>query len=162
MKSSSIAALLLCAAAFGQSGTPTGPSLIYSTFVSGGNQQAQTVAVDASGNVFVGAYHLLNKYDPSGNLLFSTNVAAGLNIYAIALDGAGNVYVSDENSASIDKFVPSGGSYTETNVAGGMYGAYLALDSHGNLAVATENNLDLIDLNYANFEIGRASCRERV
>jgi sugar lactone lactonase YvrE len=79
------------------------------------------VAVDSSGNVYVGDYlnHLIRKITPSGNvttlagttgIIGSTN-GLGTNAkfnrpLGIAVDSSGNVYVCDENNHLIRKMTP--------------------------------------------------------
>ena len=63
----------------------------------------------------------------------------------IALDGAGNIYISDTNNYRILKETPSASGYTESTVAG--FTPYqveaVAVDVSGNVYVISGNNLYL-------------------
>jgi len=79
-------------------------------FFDGGlNDSGTSVVVDSSGNVYVGGAmtvqrpsaidsydYLIVKYNPAGNVLWSTTYGTGLDdvVKAIALDPAGNLYVT--------------------------------------------------------------------
>ena len=71
------------------------------------------VAVDAAGDTWVvDAGAAVDKFDPSGNLLFKADAAAsGTNLaeeVGIALDSAGDAYVADKGNDRIVVFSPAG------------------------------------------------------
>ena len=91
------------------------PTLTWNTFLgAGGNDYAQAIAVDGSGNVYVAGYSsatwgspvrafgtgddgFVAKLDSSGNLIWNTFLGGArgrLMSTAIAVDGSGNVYVT--------------------------------------------------------------------
>jgi hypothetical protein len=127
------------------------------------------VEVDAAGNVYVAgtagatAFNPADtsgeramfaaKYDPDGNLLWSSQVnhvaSQGHSAYDIAVDQGGNVYVAGLNSkgptaneadASVHKFSPTGTKLWTTNVGTPTADAArnLAVDTWGNVYVAGE------------------------
>jgi len=86
-------------------------SLICSTYMS--NSGRGGVAVDASGNAYVGGDNVLTKLNASGNdAIFSVGV--GGNVEAVALDSAGNAYIAGWTNYSRlattpDAFQPTSG-----------------------------------------------------
>jgi len=101
------------------------PTLSFSTYLGGsGTEQADAVAVDADGNVYIAGgtasmdfpldavlqqrgdtglpAAFVTKLDSAGNLVFSTFLGYHANASGIALDANGNIYVT--GGASIDDF----------------------------------------------------------
>jgi hypothetical protein len=101
------------------------PVMNWNTFLGGSgvgdcDDNGYTIAVDGSGNVYVGGYSseswgspvrafsggsydgFVAKLDGNGNLLWNTFLgSSGADIvYSIAVDGSGNVYVSGESNAA--------------------------------------------------------------
>jgi len=111
---------------------------------SGGEGQA-SMAVDPAGDVFL----LLSSYSdypgnsvvelsPNGSGYTQTAIAPGLNYpVQIALDGAGDIFVADQDDAAIYKETPNGsGGYTQSSVISGVGNVEgVAVDSWGNLYV---------------------------
>ncbi|MEW6668788.1 MAG: SBBP repeat-containing protein [Thermodesulfobacteriota bacterium] len=104
--------------------SPAGNSLLYSTYLGGGDEEfAETLAIDSSGNAYVAGrtassnFPMLNPYQgtyqggndcfvaklgPSGSsLVFSTYLggSGGDDGTSIGIDGAGNVYVAGLTSS---------------------------------------------------------------
>ena len=129
------------------------------------------VAVDAAGNVYVAgtagatAFNPSNtsgeramfaaKYDPDGNLLWSSQVnhaaSVGHSAYDIAVDHGGNVYVAglystgpaaNQSDASVHKFSPTGTKLWTTIVGSATSDAArnLDVDQWGNVYVAGETH----------------------
>ncbi len=157
-----------------------GSSLLYSTYLGGGDQQdfAQGIAVDATGHAYVtgttvstnfpvkNAYQATNpgggegvsafvtKLDPSGSsLTYSTYLGGGLDFgQAIAIDGAGNAYVTGVTSSSqfpmVNAFQTTGGNpntafVTKLDATGSslIYSTYLG-NYNGGYGIAVDGNGD--------------------
>ena len=130
------------------------------------------VVVDNSGNLYVADYgnNTVRKVTPAGVVTTlagragvsgsadGTNSAARFNYpLAVAVDSAGNLYVSDINNYTVRKVTPVGTNWVVTTLAGraGVAGsadgtndaarfnwpAGLALDGAGNLYVSDNNSL---------------------
>ena len=90
----------------------TGEEQWVARYDGGGDDEGYDVAVDAVGNVYVtgvtsinrGAHFITIKYDSSGDTVWTARYGgpdgAGCIAYALALDGAGNVYVTGEGYSS--------------------------------------------------------------
>jgi sugar lactone lactonase YvrE len=126
------------------------------------------VAVDASGNIYVadGGDHTIRKVTAGGvvTTLAGNSGQAGssdgsgsgalfLYPYALAVDGAGNVYVADSGNQNIRVVSPSGSVYTLAGTAGiagsangtGAAASFnlpqgIAVDAAGNVYVSDTNN----------------------
>jgi gliding motility-associated-like protein len=127
------------------------------------------IATDGSGNMYVADeyYNLVRKITPGG--IVSTlagngsagsangnGAAASFNgLFGIAVDAAGNIYVSDSGNNLVRKITPGGivstfagsgatGSADGSSTAASFYGpAGIAIDAIGNIYVADDGN-DLI------------------
>ena len=148
------------------------PEMTWNTFLGGiGSDNSRAIAVDGSGNVYVGgtsnvtwgspvrAYTFGDdafaaKLDSSGSLIWNTFLGGSWNDsgYAIAVDGSGNVYVGGESSATwgspvraftsgADAFAArlnSSGTLQWNTFLGGSgddYGFAIAVDGSGNVYV---------------------------
>jgi streptogramin lyase len=143
----------------------------YGTNVAGNAARISTpagVAVDAAGNIYVADTfnHVIRKVTPSGGMTtlagfpgtFGSTDGTGsdarfFNPDKLALDGAGNVYVSDNGNNTIRKITPEGvvttlagkagisGSADGTNSAARFYFPEgVSVDSAGNVFVADSGN----------------------
>jgi hypothetical protein len=72
------------------------------------------VAVGPSGTVYVGDENRVQEFESNGVYQGQIELPAGGKVLALAVDGAGNVYVKDEAAAGVRKFEPSGSSYVES------------------------------------------------
>jgi streptogramin lyase len=110
------------------------------------------VAVDGSGNVFVGDYsnYTIRKITPSGVVTTlagtagswvsadGTGAAARFNgLAAVAVDGAGNVFVADSFNDAIRKITPSG---VVTTLVSAGHPEGLSVDGAGNVFFADYGN----------------------
>jgi sugar lactone lactonase YvrE len=128
--------------------TPSGSSYTQNVIATGLNNP-NAVAVDSSGNVYVavtnggtstmGSILILT---PAGGGVYtpSTLSAASDLLYpqGIAVDGSGNIYISNSSSNEVLKETLSGGTYTQsTIVSTGLSNPVgLAVDGSGNLYIA--------------------------
>lgn len=138
----------------------TGTALIYSTYLGGFNQDVATgIAVDASGNAFIGGYTnsaqfpttasavqqqnaggvdgLVAKISPDGgSLLFSTYFGgSGYDeIYGLALDDAGNVGIAGYTNSTD---LPVTASAPQSKLTSSGMAFFGALNSSGSLTLAT-------------------------
>jgi streptogramin lyase len=108
-------------------------------FTGGGMTQPGQLAIDASGNVWVGNVTTLSEFNPLGAPLSSSlgftgsvNSPSGL-----AVDTSGNVWVADYGTSSISKFNSSGSEVSGSPFSGGgLNGSYgIAFDKSGNVWV---------------------------
>ncbi len=100
--------------------------------------EACGVAVDSSGNVYVGLYgEYVNKYTPSGTVVKDSDYAVSLSgtygVCNIAADSAGNVYVDSLSSGPVTKYealqfglLPASGTQIDAS------GSTLAVDASSN------------------------------
>lgn len=134
--------------------------------------QPNAIAVDAGDNIFVGEYsgYRVRKIDRAGTITTIAGIgtkggagdggpaaAAQFNfISGLAVDGSGNVYVSDMNEARIRKIAPGG---TITTIAGTGRGGHSGdggtavkaqIETPGGLALDAAGNLFLTE-----FWVGR-------
>ena len=127
------------------------PSVIAS-FALYGSDDAEGVAVDGSGNVYIA--------DTSNNQVLKETLswagytqsvvanAATNGLYqpeGVAVDGSGNVYIADTNNGRVLKETFAGGSYTQSVVANaatnGLYEPQgVAVDGSGNVYIADYQN----------------------
>jgi hypothetical protein len=134
------------------------PILTYSTYLGGsGNDQSKSIAVDSSGNVYVGGYTysfnfptvspfqsanssgldgFVAKLNAAGALVYATYIGGSNSNFdaRIAADDAGNAYVvGSTNSTDFPTRNPVQGSF-----AGGGYDAFVAkLNATGGLVYST-------------------------
>src|SRR5437016_7093761 len=125
------------------------------------------LAPDRSGNIFV-AEHVsgsILKFTPDGK---KSTFASGVSPYKMVVDGAGNLFVTQEVSSnlfvtrevspSILRFTHEG---KKTTLASGVSPDKMAGDGAGNLFAADANTIFKFTPD-GKKKIGRASCRERV
>jgi sugar lactone lactonase YvrE len=119
------------------------PGYAQSTVVDGVGSQG--VAVDGSGNVYIGAvgYNQVWKATPSGNGYIQSILPISIPLTfasaGIAVDGIGNIYIAEYSSGSNSNFVMkealSGGSYTQSAIYLGALPYGLAMDGTGNVYI---------------------------
>lgn len=114
--------------------------LTYSTYLSG--SAAQAIAVDSSGNSYLGLDGSIVKLDPSGAHLLATYSLPDVKVVALALDAAGNLFAGvtaitaagpGSVCCSVLKFDSTG---KQTVVASVLSLVSLAIDAAGDVYVA--------------------------
>ena len=137
-------------------GVGTGPQVAYGpggtqSNVGSGYSTPKGVAVDAAGNVYVAdaTAVFVNSPGPSpyaGSIYKLTTGGTRTTLggpfaypVAVAVDGAGNVYVADSNAAAVGKIPPVG---TQTTIGSGFSDPVgVAVDGAGNVYVADMGNV---------------------
>lgn len=136
---------------------PTGPAL------SSALMEPNGTALDASGNLYIADWTLVEKVTPSGTLsVYAGNGTSGTPVpgpatssplghaWGVALDSSGNLYISDWNQNCIEKVTPSGtlsvyfglcGTSLSSAYGGPVQGHLnspegITIDTAGNLLVA--------------------------
>jgi hypothetical protein len=117
--------------------------MLHNAIVGGGMASPASLAVAASGDVWVSSYfNTVSEFSPTGAAEFSSGITGnGINqSYGMALDAAGNVWVANEQtgpnsgSGNVDE-LSSAGAALETNLtAGGIdFPIAVATDTNGNV-----------------------------
>ena len=102
---------------------------------------AAAIARDSSGNLFVAVGDNVTEYTAVSNYTSTVPVGSGFSFAAgIAVDAAGNVYVSDNGHNLVKKVLAAGGYTTVNTVATIAEPANIALDSSGNVFVYDFDN----------------------
>ena len=105
--------------------TPDGNKSTYTTGIN-----AYEMVIDRSGNLYFSEGVLLFKFTPEGT---KSTFASGLSSPSgLAVDGAGNLFVAEQDSQSIFKFTAVG---SKSTFASGLKPFDMALDRLGNLFV---------------------------
>ncbi len=104
------------------------------------------VAVDAAGNIYLTASgQLLKKTSGGVQTLLSSGLSGGTD--SLAVDGAGNVFVADNEQGRVFKVPANGGTATSVYPSQGFgVPRGIALDSEGNLFVADSQNQDVVEV----------------
>jgi len=122
-----------------------------------------SVAVDSRGNVYVAdsRHNRVLKETPSGDGYVQSDVVAGLALshdiaadddghvtkgkergkmdrpFGVAVDGSGDLYISDYGNNRVLKETPSGNTYTQSVLTTDVESPYgIAVDSHGSVYIA--------------------------
>jgi sugar lactone lactonase YvrE len=107
------------------------------------------VATDGSGNVYVADSSTVQKLDGNGNILFATGSLSPegepCSPEGVAVDSAGNFFVTDSYSNSVRKYDQNGNVLAEWGGSGSGNGQFsqplgVALDGSGNVYVADQGN----------------------
>jgi hypothetical protein len=155
---------------------PSGSGLVYSTYLGNGNESSgDGIAVDSAGNAYVAGYTtssafpttagafratgsgaFVTKLNPAGSgLVYSTLLGESRGVSAIAVDAAGNAYVTGSSAddvpttpgafqatghgAFVTKLNPSGSALVYSTYLGAIKyagGSDIAVDQSGNAYVA--------------------------
>lgn len=111
--------------------------LTYSTYLPGITGNA--IAVDSSGNAYVGVTGSILKLNPSGTQVLATYSLSNVVIYALAFDSAGNLVAGGESELTaapfLAKFSASGQALFSTVPVALDWVSAVALDSGGNIYV---------------------------
>ena len=99
-------------------------------------ESTRGIAVDSTGAIYVCTGTSVVKQTGSGISWTNTTIASGLNEpTAIAVDGLGNLYVSDEGARRVYKETFAGGTYTQSMLTFATADA-VAVDGNGNVYLA--------------------------
>jgi streptogramin lyase len=111
-----------------------------------GTRNGAVILADASGNVIATGYLQGTGAGPQVLFLPGTEITVPSSTlsspYGVAVDGSGNVYISDFGNNRVLKETLSAGSYTETTVPSSTlnYPEVIAVDGAGNIYIADTNN----------------------
>jgi sugar lactone lactonase YvrE len=109
-----------------------------------GARYGAAILLDSSGDVIATAYIQGVGSGPNVSFLppFESIIGSSSSGGGIAIDGAGDVYISDANNNLVKKETPSGSGYTESVVVTGLnYPGSVTVDGAGNLYIGdTYNN----------------------
>jgi len=90
-------------------------TIIVNIFAAIGSQYANCIAIDASGNLYVGAGSYIEKIPATGPGKWGTPIALSIpgvsNVFQIGVDGAGNLYFSDPPHQKVDEMTWNGSQY---------------------------------------------------
>src|ERR1700704_2559623 len=114
------------------------PAGVKSTFVSNANpnfNDADWLAFDSKGNLFVSTATAIAKITPNGTI--TPSFATGLIPTGLAFDAAGNLYAGDGNAGKVLKITPTG-TVTQFNNSAVPGATGLAFDRAGNLYVSEQ------------------------
>jgi len=132
------------------------------------------VAVDTAGNVYVSNSNRIEKFQLGGDILTVANgnnnpnggngdggpaSAANININGFTVDPFGNIYIGDQNHASI-RFVQASTGIISTLVqptALALNARALALDSNGDVYVVN-NGQTVLEVTFSALRVGSASA----
>ncbi|MDQ6654861.1 MAG: hypothetical protein M3Y80_03495, partial [Verrucomicrobiota bacterium] len=118
---------------------PDGTRSTFATEV--GSYWPTALAVDRTGNLFVGAGDSILKFTPDGT---RSSFATGIEAYGLAFDQSGNLFASDSHgenghlTSAIVKFTPDG---NKSKFAAGVRAYGLAFDKADNLFAASGNGV---------------------
>ena len=112
-----------------------------SEYTGGGLRGPQSVAVDSSGDAWLGNAVTLTEFPPSGGPLSGSGgfSIGGFQPVSIAIDGSGNVWTANFTSSSVSELSSSGTIlWNSPNYAGGMHDPNsIAIDRSGNVWLAS-------------------------
>jgi streptogramin lyase len=111
------------AAAITRIDTTTGVQTPFVTTLPGGNGGNEPLALDSSGNLYVGVQPssgtpFIEKYTPAGvGSLYATLLPGTLSPSGLAFDASGNLFVANFSGGAIEKVAPGGGAGSVTPFA---------------------------------------------
>ena len=105
-----------------------------------------TVAVGATGTVYIGDANRVQEFTPEGAYFGQINVPGGGATKAVAVDGSGNLFVISESIAGVQEFNSSGTLVRTLHPSGQPQ--YLAANGAGDLFVSVELNRSLENAAY--------------
>ncbi|MDA8154971.1 MAG: SMP-30/gluconolactonase/LRE family protein [Actinomycetota bacterium] len=122
------------------------------------------IAADGQGNIYVADSQRVQKFDSNGNLLahwsswiykgisYSFASQSGGTPWGVAVDGFGNIYVTDADHYRVVKFDPNGNCITQWGSWGSGNGQFeyvkgIAVDNLGNVYVSDDYRVQKFDPN---------------
>lgn len=123
------------------------PTLTSIPYTASSGAYLTSLAVDSGGNIFMlqtagsgSPGNALVELTPNGNGYTQSTIATGFNYpIQVAIDGAGDIFVADQDDETVYEEIPNGsGGYTQaTPFIGGVLEG-VAVDTSGNFYVASE------------------------
>jgi sugar lactone lactonase YvrE len=128
--------------------TPSNGSYTQSTIVNGATNGVDYnlvgIAVDPFGNLYTASYTdggdgTVYKVAPSNGAYIQTAIGSGyVSPVGVAVDGSGNVFVTEYGGGKLDKLSPVNSSFTQTTIDSGFTNPEgVAVDASGNLYISS-------------------------
>ncbi|WP_040667312.1 NHL repeat-containing protein [Nitrolancea hollandica] len=112
------------------------------------------IVLDSIGTVFVTSGHSLFQFNPAGE--YRGHVALSGDLWGIALDPTGTIYIADFGGSRILKLTSDGTSVTN-EWTGFDHPTDVAVDAEGNIFVADSGNNRVVKLSSAGFQLAEWS-----
>jgi serine/threonine-protein kinase len=95
------------------------------------------IAADSHGNLYIATQKRICIERLSGRKYMQTLITGAFRApQGVALDGIGDIYVSDYSTGGVYKETVAGGAYAESLLVTNVGGNYVAVDGAGNLYVS--------------------------
>jgi sugar lactone lactonase YvrE len=124
-------------------GTGTGPQVAFGPTQSsvGGFTAPGAIAVDGAGDLFVLDNGVLKEATAASGYSSITTLSSLTNLSSLAMDGAGNIFVTATSTNAVEELLAAGGYANSQTIGSGFSSPFgLAVDGSGNVFVADEGN----------------------